>query len=114
MTTQPVWPTRVQSGVDLRLPPTSLPSGTSTFQPSSIAESIRFATGLPSISSASSLRRWIEPWLWPIRTNGRPLLRCARIVAPGGEHVAISGGEIGAEILAGEGARRAPARVTWR
>ena len=51
-----------------------------------IASFIRAATaGSFSISLAISICSIRLPWLWPMRTNGRPLLLRREIIAPGGE-----------------------------
>src|SRR4029450_2438811 len=91
--TQPVSPWREQTGVDLNVPPTSLPCGTSTLKPGIIASFISLAIGFPSISWAISVCSIQLPWLWPIRTNCGPLLYFGRYSFQGSANIASAGCE---------------------
>jgi hypothetical protein len=73
----------------LKVPPTVLPSGTSTLKPISSAESIRFASGLPSISRARSWVRWIVPLAVADQHEGAPLVVRLQILAPRGGDIAV-------------------------
>jgi hypothetical protein len=58
-----------------KLPPTALPTGTVTFAPARIAETMRRRTsGLASTSYLSMVARMIAPWLWPMNAMPRPSL----------------------------------------
>ena len=73
--TQPVCLSDLQSGVFLKVPPTSLPFGTVTLPPSRIAEISCLRCDL--LFSISVLSSWLSipvPCEWPMRTTPRPLL----------------------------------------
>ena len=77
--TQPVWPAAVQPGTCWKLPPTTLPTGTWTFPPRTIADTSCFrSAGFASIWLRIRRISIAAPWEWPISTNGRPWLSCAR------------------------------------
>ena len=67
------------AGMFWKSPPTSLPSGTVTFPPSSNADTVcRRSWGLGSTSVLSSWVSMPEPCEWPMNTTPRPLLYFAR------------------------------------
>lgn len=72
--TQLVWTAERHTGMDLKVPPTSLPSGTLTFAPNSSADTMRCCSGRPSMSRVSSSISMRDPCEWPISTTPRPWL----------------------------------------
>src|SRR5581483_2477226 len=77
--THPMSVAAVQAGTFWNVPPTPLPSGTSTWPPSRIAETILLRTAaLLSIALEIRASSIAEPWEWPISTKPRPLLNLGR------------------------------------
>jgi hypothetical protein len=78
-TTHPSWPGARHARTRLKSPPRSLPFFTSTFPPSSSAEtSFRRIALRGSISSRISRRSTNVPCEWPTNTTPRPSLKRRR------------------------------------